>query len=84
MSRPHEEDILDVAVTHLANDDYNHVPESELRELLALLRGTHMETKLWELADAFILEVRDALGVADRYGSEDPSQLPYVHTQEGS
>jgi hypothetical protein len=26
-----EQDILDVAVTHLANDDYNHIPEDVLR-----------------------------------------------------
>lgn len=54
-------DILDIAVTHLANDDYNHVPEDELRRRLAHVRSTRIETDLWESADRLIADVRDAL-----------------------
>ncbi len=66
-------DILDIAVTHLANDDYNHVPEAVLRRRLATIRGTHMETQLWAYADILIAEVRDALTDAGdpEYGPED-------------
>ena len=54
-------DILDIAVERLAHDDYNHVPEDELRTRLLQIRGTRTETNLEEAADRFIAEVRDAL-----------------------
>jgi hypothetical protein len=66
-------DILDVAVEHLASDDYNHVPLAVLQERLARIRRTHAETKLYEAADRLIDEVRDALSEANdpAYGPED-------------
>ena len=54
-------DILDIAVGHLANDDYNHVPEATLRERLEQIRRTRTETRLWDQADVFIAAVRDEL-----------------------
>lgn len=56
-----EPDIFDIAVTYLADDDWNHVPEATLRERLAAIRDTRMETTLEERADEFIREVRDTL-----------------------
>lgn len=58
MSIISEPDILDVAVESIIHDDYNHIPEAVLRERLAALRGTHIETRLQETADVFIAEVR--------------------------
>ena len=54
-------DILDVAVTHIALDDYNHIPEDVLRQRLAAIRGTRQETRLEEEADVLIEAVRLAL-----------------------
>ena len=64
-------DILDVAVERLANDDYNHIPEATLRERLAAIRGTRMETRLEEQADIFVAAVRDQLS------GWDPSDPEY-------
>ncbi len=54
-------DILDVAVTHIANDDYNHIDEGTLRARLADIRRTRIESNLQEEADGFIESVRLAL-----------------------
>jgi CRISPR/Cas system CSM-associated protein Csm2 small subunit len=54
-------DILDVAVDHIANDDYNHIPEDVLRRRLDAIRRTRIESNLWEAADILIAEVRYAL-----------------------
>ena len=54
-------DIFDAAVDHLANDDYNHIPEPVLRARLEALRLTHSGEHMLERADAFIAEVREWL-----------------------
>jgi len=54
-------DILDIAVDQIASDDYNGIPEATLRQRLADLRGTRIETNLEEAADTFIAEVRYTL-----------------------
>lgn len=40
-------DLLDAVVEMIAHDDYNHLPEVVLRERLAAIRRTHIETMLW-------------------------------------
>ena len=54
-------DLFDAAVERLANDDYNHIPETVLRERLLMIRGTHSETFLEERADEFLAYVRQVL-----------------------
>ena len=54
-------DILGAAVDRIVGDDYNHTPEETLRERLGAIRGTRIETRLEEAADAFVAEVRYAL-----------------------
>ena len=68
-------DLLDMAVTSISNDDYNHIPEATLRERLKAIRQTRIETRLDESADVFIADVRDALSGWDptdrEYGPSD-------------
>lgn len=54
-------DILDAAVTRIAHDDYNHIPEATLRERLEAIRQTRVEERLEEWADTFTAQVREAL-----------------------
>lgn len=65
------QDIFDIAVTHIANDDYNGIPEATLRERLTAIRNTRIHSRLIESADVFIAEVRDNLS------GWDPSDPPY-------